>query len=85
MPDQAPVAFNKREFVRQAAFKQYSDSIVPGYIRCRNQGDVFSNAEVGQMRGLHQNEEVPGDRVLYLREFLAKVLDKDFLDTRSQP
>ena len=32
VPNQAPRSFNKREFVRQAAFKQHADAIVAGYI-----------------------------------------------------
>jgi len=82
VPNQAPRSFHKREFVCQAAFKQDANAIVAGYIGCRNQSHILRNAEVSQVCGLCQDEEVSRSWVLYLGELPAKILDKDFLELR---
>jgi hypothetical protein len=49
VPNHAPRAFDERELVRQAAFKQHADAMVAGYVRDRDQSDVLCDAKMGQV------------------------------------
>jgi len=80
--NEAPRALNEREFIRQAALKQDANSVVTGYISCRNQSRVLRNAKLREVHGFYQDVQVFCGRVLNLSEFLTKVLDEDFLDAR---
>jgi hypothetical protein len=82
--DQAARAFDERKFVRKAALKQYADAIVTGRVGSGDERDVLPDAEVNQMIGLGQDEEVPRYRRFDLLQFSAEVLDENFLKATAQ-
>ena len=55
-----------------------------GYVGRCYQRQVLGNPKMGQVASLCQDEDVLGDRVLYLCEFSAEVLDKYLLEAAAQ-
>src|SRR5215475_11386589 len=84
VPDQTPRAFHEGEFVRQAAFKQHTHAIVAAHVGGRDERDILCHAQVHQVEGLGQDEEVPCRRGLYFSEFLAEVLNKHVVQASAE-
>jgi len=82
--DQASCPFDKCEFVRKAALKQYAYTIMPNHVRRGDQRDIFADAEVNQVIGLGQNEKVPRYRRLDLRQLAAEILHEDLLEPTAE-
>ena len=81
--NQVPCSFGEREMVGEATLKEHANAMVSGDIRGRNQGRVLRGAHMAQVIGLGQDEEPLCFGRLYLREFLAEILDKDIMQPAS--
>jgi len=77
--DNAAIPFHESQSVRETAFKENADAVVPSQIGRSHKGHVFANSKMGEMTELRQDEKPFGDRTLNFIQLFAKVLHKNFL------
>jgi hypothetical protein len=79
VPDQTSIALCECEFICEAGFQEYADTVMAGQVSRGNQDLVLGHSKVCEVVQFCQYKETFGDRGLNFRHFLPKILEERFL------